>query len=169
MFTPTPLPATVDSRSVTEAPLAAFTPVAPTRRMSTWLSTALAVPALGATLIPTPLEPTKSEILPFNHKAETYRNKEGLMAFSLRLEQPFLAEEFDKSNFLRVQALDRSCYLIYPPETKFHQKHAEFYGRLRGEGTADHVHHCLRDVGRFLLGAARGPRGPAVRLLAANA
>jgi hypothetical protein len=81
-------------------------------------------------------DPPKSEPLPFNHKVETYRSKEGVMVFSLRLEQPFLAEEFDKSNFLRVQAQDRNAYLIYPPQTKFQQKHAEFYGRLRGEGKA---------------------------------
>ncbi len=36
---------------------------------------------------------------PFRHKVELYRDKEGdVMAFSLKLEQPFLAEEFEKSN-----------------------------------------------------------------------
>jgi hypothetical protein len=84
-----------------------------------------------------PEQPPKVEPLPFNHKVETYRNHDGsVMAFALRLEQPFLAEEFDKSNFLRLQVLDRNAYLIYPPETKFQQKHAEFFGRLRGEGKA---------------------------------
>jgi hypothetical protein len=78
-----------------------------------------------------------AEPLPFKHKVEVYRPKEGeIMAFSVRLEQPFLAEEFEKSNYLRLQALDRNAYLIYPKETKFQQKHAEFYGRLRGEGKA---------------------------------
>jgi hypothetical protein len=77
-----------------------------------------------------------AEPLPFNHKVETYRSKDGEMVFSLRLEQQFLAEEFEKSNYLRLQALDKNAYLIYPPETKFHQKHAEFYGRLRGQDKA---------------------------------
>jgi hypothetical protein len=74
---------------------------------------------------------------PFTVKVETYRNKEGdVMVFALRLEQPFLAEEFEKSNYLRLQALDKNAYLVYPAQTKFHQKHAEFHGRLRGTGTA---------------------------------
>ncbi len=78
-----------------------------------------------------------AEPLPFKHKVEVYRPKEGdVLAFSVRLEQPFLAEEFEKSNYLRLEALDRNAYLIYPKETKFQQKHAEFYGRLRGEGKA---------------------------------
>jgi hypothetical protein len=79
---------------------------------------------------------SRPEPLPFHHKVEVYRDKDGLMVFALKLEQPFLAEEFDRSNFLRVRALDKNAYLIYPPETKFHQKHAEFYGRLRGMGQA---------------------------------
>ena len=75
--------------------------------------------------------------LPFNLKVETYRDKDGdAMVFALKLEQPFLAEEFEKSNYLRLSSLDDSSYLIYPRETKFQQKHAEFYGRLRGEGKA---------------------------------
>lgn len=85
-------------------------------------------------------EPAKvpgEEPLPFSHKVEVYRNKEGNeMAFVLRLEQPFLAEEFEKSNYLRLRPLDGNAHLIYPPQTKFQQKHAEFYGRLRGEGKA---------------------------------
>jgi hypothetical protein len=76
----------------------------------------------------------KSEPLPFNTHIETYRAADGLMVFSLKLEQPFLAEEFDKSNYLRVRPLDGNAFLIYPPETRFQQKHAEFLGRLRGTG-----------------------------------
>lgn len=75
------------------------------------------------------------EPLPFNHKVEVYRNdKRGVTAFALRLEQPFLAEEFEASSYLRVEATDEKAYLIYPKEGRFQQKHAEFYGRLRGEG-----------------------------------
>jgi hypothetical protein len=75
--------------------------------------------------------------LPFNLKVETYRDKDGdAMVFALKLEQPFLAEEFEKSNYLRLSSLSDSAYLIYPRETRFQQKHAEFYGRLRGEGKA---------------------------------
>ena len=70
--------------------------------------------------------------LPFNLKVETYRDKDGdAMVFALKLEQPFLAEEFEKSNYLRLSSLSDSAYLIYPRETRFQQKHAEFYGRLR--------------------------------------
>src|SRR5258708_23117091 len=77
------------------------------------------------------------EPLPFSHKVEVYRDKDGqVLAFSLKLEQPFLAEEFEKSNYLRLAPLDRNAYLIYPPATRFRQKHAEFYGRLRGKGVA---------------------------------
>jgi hypothetical protein len=79
----------------------------------------------------------RGDPLPFHHKVEVYREKDsGVIVFSVRLEQPFLAEEFEKSNYLRLQAQDRNAYLIYPRETKFHQKHAEFYGRLRGQGKA---------------------------------
>lgn len=75
--------------------------------------------------------------LPFSHKVEVYRaEKQGVMAFALRLEQPFLAEEFEASSSLRVEPLDDKAYLIYPKEGRFQQKHAEFYGRLRGEGRA---------------------------------
>jgi hypothetical protein len=75
--------------------------------------------------------------LPFQHKFEVFREKDSdVIAFVLRLEQPFLAEEFEKSNYLRLHAQDKNAFLIYPKETKFHQKHAEFYGRLRGEGKA---------------------------------
>jgi hypothetical protein len=78
-----------------------------------------------------------ADALPFTHKVEVYRNKPGdVRAFSLRLEQAFLAEEFEKSNYLRLEALDKNAYLIYPTETKFNQKHAAFHGRLRGEGKA---------------------------------
>ncbi len=75
--------------------------------------------------------------MPFAHKAEIYRDKSGeVIVFRLLLEQPFLAEEFEKSNYLRLRAADDNAYLIYPKETKFEQKHAEFFGRLRGDGTA---------------------------------
>ena len=83
------------------------------------------------------LPPTASaaDALPFQHKVEVYRSKEGdVSVFTVRLEQPFLAEEFEKSNYLRLQSSDPRAYLIYPKETKFEQKHAEFYGRLKGEG-----------------------------------
>lgn len=73
--------------------------------------------------------------LPFQHKSEVYRDKEGdVLAFTVRLEQPFLAEEFEQSSYLRLRSDNEQAYLIYPKETKFEQKHAEFYGRLRGEG-----------------------------------
>ena len=77
------------------------------------------------------------EELPFQYKIEVYRSaEEDLAAFTVRLEQPFLAEEFEKSNYLRLVSDDERAYLIYPKETRFQQKHAEFYGRLRGEGKA---------------------------------
>ncbi|NQT88634.1 hypothetical protein HQ560_17850, partial [bacterium] len=76
-----------------------------------------------------------ADALPFHHKVETYRNKEGdVTVFTLRLEQPFLADEFEQSSYLRLQSGDKRAYLIYPKETRFQQKHAEFYGRLRGKG-----------------------------------
>ncbi len=76
-----------------------------------------------------------ADSLPFQHKVEVYRSQQGdVTVFTLRLEQPFLAGEFDKSSYLRLQPVDDRAYLIYPKETKFQQKHAEFYGRLRGEG-----------------------------------
>ena len=75
--------------------------------------------------------PAQAQDMPFQHKIEVYREKDSdVIAFVLRLEQPFLAEEFEKSNYLRLHALDRNAYLIYPKETKFQQKHAEFFGRL---------------------------------------
>jgi hypothetical protein len=85
---------------------------------------------------PAPSAKTATEPLPFSHKVEVHRNKGGEVAFALHLEQPFLADEFEKGNYLRLQAQDRNGYLIYPKETKFQQKHAEFYGRLRGQGKA---------------------------------
>jgi hypothetical protein len=102
---------------------------------------ALTLPAVGErseTGAQEKAEPAaKPEPLPFSHKVEVYRNKAGdVMVFSLRLEQPFLADEFEKSSYLRLHSLDKNAYLIYPTETKFHQKHAEFYGRLRGQGKA---------------------------------
>ncbi len=75
--------------------------------------------------------------LPFETEVETYRSEKGdVMAFTLRLEQPFLAEEFEKSNKLRLNSLDENAWLIYPKETRFERKHAEFHGRIRGEGVA---------------------------------
>ncbi len=80
----------------------------------------------------------RADELPFQQTVEVYRSADGdEMAFTLRLEQPFLAEEFEKSNYLRLRSPDQRAYLIYPKETKFHQKHAEFFGRLRGEGTVE--------------------------------
>jgi len=81
--------------------------------------------------------PVKSTGLPFEPKVQVYRDKDGKeTVFKLRLEQPFLAEEFEKGNYLRLRALDRNAYLIYPQETKFRDKQAEFLGRLRGAGKA---------------------------------
>jgi len=75
------------------------------------------------------------DALPFDHKVEVYRDQQGdVTVFTLRLEQRFLAGEFEESSYLRLQSTDDRAYLIYPKETKFQQKHAEFYGRLRGEG-----------------------------------
>ena len=70
--------------------------------------------------------------LPFQHKVEVYRGADGdTMAFTVRLEQPFLAEEFEQSSYLRLRGTSDNAYLIYPQETMFRQKHAEFYGRLK--------------------------------------
>ena len=81
--------------------------------------------------------PASAQPLPFESKVETYRSEDGeIMAFALRLEQPFLAEEFEKSNKLRLEPTGEGAYLIYPKETTFQRKHAEFSGRLRGEGVA---------------------------------
>ena len=66
--------------------------------------------------------------LPFQHKVDVYRSADGdVVAFTVRLEQAFLAEEFEKSNFLRLRSDDEQAYLIYPQQTKFQQKHAEFF------------------------------------------
>ena len=89
---------------------------------------------LGLCLVTTSI--VQAQQLPFTFKVETFKEEDGpASVFALKLEQPFLAEEFEKSNFIRLKALDDNAYLIYPRETKFEQKHAEFYGRLRGEGT----------------------------------
>ncbi len=76
--------------------------------------------------------------LPFSYSVETFQHEDepDVRAFVVKLEQPFLAEEFEKSNYLRLKALDNKAFLIYPRETRFEQKHAEFYGRLRGDGKA---------------------------------
>ncbi len=80
--------------------------------------------------------PVQADELPFQHKVDVYRSANGeVVAFTVRLEQAFLAEEFEKSNFLRLRSDDERAYLIYPQQTKFQQKHAEFFGRLRGDGT----------------------------------
>jgi hypothetical protein len=76
-----------------------------------------------------------ADALPFQQAVEVFRNKEGdVIVFRLRLEQPFLADEFEKSNYLRLKSTDQRAHLIYPKETRFYQKHAEFFGRLVGEG-----------------------------------
>lgn len=78
------------------------------------------------------------DALPFSHQVEVYRDKEGdVQVFTVRLEQPFLAEEFEKSSYLRLRSSDPRAYLIYPQQATFRQKHAEFYGRLRGEGKVE--------------------------------
>lgn len=77
------------------------------------------------------------DALPFQHKIEVFRDtQDDVIVFRVQLEQPFLAEEFEKSNYLRLKPTNDQAYLIYPKETTFHQKHAEFYGRLRSEGAA---------------------------------
>lgn len=78
------------------------------------------------------------DTLPFRFTIETFQHEddEDIRAFVVKLDQPFLAEEFEKSNYLRLKAQDDNAFLIYPRETRFEQKHAEFYGRLRGEGKA---------------------------------
>jgi hypothetical protein len=79
----------------------------------------------------------RADPLPFQSKVEVFREKDtGVVVFALRLQQPFLAEELEKSNYLRLAALNHNAFLIYPTETRFHQKHAEFFGRLRGRGKA---------------------------------
>jgi hypothetical protein len=96
----------------------------------------LRLPAIAAAAI---IASTRlaAQPLPFDAKVETYRSEEGdITAFVLRLEQPFLAEEFEKSNKLRLEPVDQAAYLIYPKEARFERKHAEFYGRLRDEGRA---------------------------------
>ena len=78
-----------------------------------------------------------AESLPFEHRTEVYRDKQGdVIVFALRLKQPFLAEEFEQSRSLRLESSDGNAWLIYPTETRFEQKHAEFYGRLRGDKPA---------------------------------
>ena len=102
----------------------------------------LSVIAVGVCL---PSVTFAKDALPFQHKVEVYRDKKSdVTVFTLRLEQPFLADEFEKSSYLRLKTNsdktnnnktnNSQAYLVYPKETKFHQKHAEFFGRLRGEG-----------------------------------
>ncbi len=99
-------------------------------------SLALTTMVLGAVWGVSPA--AAADALPFHHKVEVYRPKdeEDVRVFVVRLEQPFLAEEFERSNYLRLEPLDANAYLVYPKETIFQQKHAEFYGRLRGQGKA---------------------------------
>ncbi len=79
----------------------------------------------------------RADALPFRHKVEVYHTAHGGPAvFVLRLEQPFLAEEFEQSSYLRLLPRDQNAFLVYPRQTRFRQKHAEFYGRLRGQGKA---------------------------------
>lgn len=77
-----------------------------------------------------------NDSLPFSYTVETFQHEddEDIRAFVIKLEQPFLAEEFEKSNFLRIKTSDANAFLVYPRATRFQQKHAEFYGRLRGSG-----------------------------------
>ena len=92
--------------------------------------------ALFACLFPGSIACFAQDEMPFQHKVDVYRSADGdAVAFTVRLEQAFLAEEFEKSNFLRLRSDDERAWLIYPQQTKFEQKHAEFFGRLRGEGT----------------------------------
>ncbi len=94
----------------------------------------LQIAALAAVLFSAPAIHA-ADALPFGQKVEVFREKESdVIVFTVRLEQPFLAEEFEKSNYLRLRSSDDRAYLIYPKETTFQQKHAEFYGRLRGQG-----------------------------------
>jgi hypothetical protein len=100
------------------------------RTMSTCLLTALALTAVAQAS-------RAADALPFDTKVETYRNQERqITVFALRLEQPFLAGEFEKNKYLRLRPHDESAWLIYPRQTQFVQKHAEFYGRLRTASTA---------------------------------
>jgi len=95
------------------------------------------LPLMLVVLTALPGEAVAAEGLPFEHRVEVYRSRpDELAVFALRLEQPFLAEEFEKSNYLRLRPADDKAYLVYPKQSKFQQKHAEFFGRLRGEGTA---------------------------------
>lgn len=90
---------------------------------------------VGAIWLISAIPSSAADALPFQQSVEVYRNEAGdVMVFRLRLEQPFLADEFEKSNYLRLKSTDDRAFLIYPKETRFYQKHAEFFGRLRGEG-----------------------------------
>ncbi|MEP3479351.1 MAG: DUF3352 domain-containing protein [Fuerstiella sp.] len=78
------------------------------------------------------------DTLPFSYSVESFRHEsDDVSAFVVRLRQPFLAEEFEKSNYIRMKATDENAFLIYPSETRFEQRHAEFYGRLKGDGEAE--------------------------------
>ena len=52
---------------------------------------------------------------PFHHKFEVYREKDSVVvSFVLRLEQPFLAEEFEKSSFVWKFAMRASASSLEP-------------------------------------------------------
>lgn len=93
--------------------------------------------ACGAALLLVAATATAQDSSAFHYKVETYCAREdGAQAFVVRLEQPFLAEEFERSNYLRARPLTDSVYLVYPRQTRFVQRHAVFYGRLRGAAPA---------------------------------
>lgn len=74
--------------------------------------------------------------LPFEVNIETYRSEDGVIVFALNLEQPFLADAFEQTNYIRIRPLSDQAYLVYPKQTRFERKHAAFFGRLRGSGAA---------------------------------
>lgn len=94
---------------------------------------------LAALILVSCIQQARSESeLPFKQRVEVYHSEEGgELSFVLRLEQPFLAGEFEESSFLRLRSEDERAFLIYPRETRFRQKHAEFHGRLRGQGVVE--------------------------------
>ena len=101
------------------------------------------------------LQLVAQDSLPFSYSVETFQHEDDpdVRAFVVKLEQPFLAEEFEKSNYLRLKAKDSNAFLVYPRATRFEQKHAEFYGRLRGEGTAE-LQLFMKQFPRIQMGLA---------------
>lgn len=106
-----------------------------TRSFSSWISHSAAT---GFLIVSCGMLAAQDS-LPFSYSVETFQHEDDadVRAFVVKLEQPFLAEEFEKSNYLRLKATDDNAFLVYPRATRFEQKHAEFYGRLRGEGVAN--------------------------------